>query len=133
MTNKKSKAKTPDVGPFAERFAKFLEIGLHCFEENFEDFNPCHVLEEKNGKGVMFSQFKEKDYGRETSEEYTVIAFEHGIVWPSGASICFSNEQSPEQVALLFIAALSREMPVNKPTCGNCETKGMFSKGGGLR
>ena len=132
MKNKKSKVKTPPIGPLAERFGSYLEAGLHCFGEQFQDFDPSYIEEEKNGRGLMFSQFKEETYGREGWEQYIVAVFEHGVVWPSGASICFTNEQPPEKVALLFLSALTREIAVSEPTCSECaHTRDMFEKGGG--
>ena len=102
----------------AERFVKYLELGLECFADEFKDYNPTYVFHETQGHGLLFTQLKENDYGTEESVNASVIAFEHGISWPSGALIYFNNEQPPEQVALLFLAALLREIPVTCPHCG---------------
>lgn len=127
MTLKKRKSKTgKQLGPFASRFARHLELGLECFSEKFSDFHPYQVHHEKHGNGLLFSQLKECDYGPEQASHYAVIAFEHGILWSTGALIYFSNEQPPEAVALLFLAALTRESPVGKPSCESCKTEDIF-------
>ena len=116
------------LGPNAERFTKFLENGLHCFDECLTDFRPTYVQHEKQGIGLLFTQLREDDWGIDPATDYAVIAFEHGISWPSGSLIYFNNEQPPEQVAMLFVAAIVRETPVNCPACKQCITKDIYSK-----
>ena len=51
------------LGPNAERFTKFLENGLHCFDECLTDFRPTYVQHEKQGIGLLFTQLREDDWG----------------------------------------------------------------------
>lgn len=118
---KRRKSKREEtLGPIARRFAEYLDCGLHYFDECLSNFEAKHVRHEEHGDGLIFSQLKADDYGVEQSVNHTVVAFESGIMWPSGATICFNNEQPPEKVALAFVSALVREIPVVEPICESC-------------
>ena len=110
-----------NLGQMAKIFGDYLDTGLLLFDGNFEDFNPTIVSHETHGIGLLFTQLKEEDYGVEKAVDHSVIAFEEGVSFPSGGLIYFNNEQPPEKVALLFLAALLKEVPVGCPKCSNCE------------
>ena len=124
---KRRKTKEPDsdLGFLATRFAHHLDCGLQIFEEEFSDFHPHYIQHADHGKGLLFSQLKEKDYGIETAAAHSVIAFEQGIMWSSGETICYNNEQTPERVALLFLCAMTHEQPISTDhiKCENCRMK----------
>ena len=117
---KTKKSKEPTIGPFARRFCEYLEMGLDLMGEEFSNFQPHFVQHEDKGTGLLFSQLNPEVYGIEQATDYSVIAFEEGVSHPDGSLVGFSNEQTPEKVALLYMAALLKESPVNCPKCGTC-------------
>ena len=120
----KTKESESDLGFFATRFARHLGHGLEMFGEHFSEFNPHYICHEAHGKGLLFSQVKEEIYGIKQSVDHSVIAFETGIMWSSGETICFSNEQTPERVALLFLCAMTKEDPILANfACPHCRNK----------
>lgn len=123
MTRKRSKSKAKDseeIGFFANRFSKHLEDGLHVFGRCFQEFYPHHIKHEENGTGVLFSQLAVASFREDLCQKHAVIAFEDGIHFHTGFVISFTNEQTPEKVALLFLAALVNEQPV-APDCESCQ------------
>ena len=118
---------TAILGPNAQRFMDHLEIGLDAFDLNLADFAPWYATHETKGKGILFSQVKVKGRGKykfkegESKELFMLSITEKTVEWPyvrNAKGFIFSEDQTPEQCALLILSGMARKRPIYPPICG---------------
>ena len=116
---KARKKKQEPLGPVATRFSEYLDTGLHEFDKCFQDFAPYYVQHPDLGKGLLFSQ-SPVDKDADQALKDSLIVCEDGIAFTTSmdnskeakVGILFNNEQPPEKVVLLVLAAMVRKKPV---------------------
>ena len=120
----------PELGPLTQRFMDHLGRGLDAFDLEFEDYNPIISLHETKGIGILMDQVKTKGCGRYTFKRgecrklFFISITEEGIGWPyvKSASICpFTEDQTPEDCALLILSGIARKLPIHPQLCLSCE------------
>ena len=125
---KRKKKKEEPLGPVATRFSEYLDTGLHEFDKCFQDYAPYYVQHLDLGKGLLFSQSPvDKDAGQSLKD--SLIVCEDGIAFTTSmdnskeakVGILFNNEQPPEKVVLLVLAAMVREKPLQPYICDCCK------------
>ena len=121
MKKSKSKRKGPTLGQMTTRFVNHLSIGLGEFGLNFEDFAPHTMEHEDFGFGFLFSQLSLEAHGQLNAASVTVFVTEDGVRFSNSKLMFFNNEQTPEKVALVFLAAMVTEEPFDAPICPKCE------------
>ena len=125
---KRKKKKEEPLGPVATRFSEYLDTGLHEFDKCFQDYAPYYVQHLDLGKGLLFSQSPvDKDAGQSLKD--SLIVCEDGIAFTTSmdnskeakVGILFNNEQPPEKVVLLVLAAMVKEEPLQPYFCDCCK------------
>ena len=120
----------PELGPLTQRFMDHLGRGLDAFDLEFEDYNPIISLHETKGIGILMDQVKTKGCGRYTFKRgecrrlFFISITEEGIGWPyvkSASIFPFSEDQTPEDCALLILSGIARKLPIHPRLCLSCE------------
>ena len=128
-----------NLGPISKRFADHLAEGVGNFGLDFSDFYPRICQHKDDGEiGLLLSQVRIKGTNlrntrkqqrlRKMNDLYHVFVTEEGITFPffePSSMLCFTNEQPPERVALLFLAALISGHPIEHQTCPSCTEKSL--------
>ena len=125
---KARKKKQEPFGPVATRFSEYLDTGLHEFDKCFQDFAPYYVQHPDLGKGLLFSQ-SPVDKDSDQALKDSLIVCEDGIAFTTSmdnskeakVGILFNNEQPPEKVVLLVLAAMVRKKPLQPYFCDCCK------------
>ena len=119
----------PELGPLTQRFMDHLGRGLDAFDLEFEDYNPIISLHETKGIGILMDQVKTKGRGRYTFKRgecrklFFISITEEGIGWPyikSASIFPFSEDQTPEECALLILSGIARKLPIYPHICDQC-------------
>ena len=127
-----------NLGSITKRFADHLADGVGFFGADFSDFYPRICQHKDDGQiGLLLSQVRIKGTNllntraekrlRKMNDLYHIFVTEEGITFPffePSSMLCFTNEQPPEKVALLFLAALISSNPIEHQRCPACVEDG---------
>ena len=129
MTNHLCKDCNHQLAPLTQRFMDHLGRGLDAFDLEFEDYNPIISNHETQGIGILMDQVKLKGRGKykfkrdECRRLFFISITEEGIGWPyvkSASIFPFSEDQTPEDCALLILSGIARKLPIYPHICDQC-------------
>ncbi len=121
------------LGPLTQRFADHLSEGVEYFGAEFASFDPFIATHADDGVGLMISQVRCKGSNlpnsrkekalRKKKDEFLIFVTDEGITYPAlkhGSMLPFTEEQSPERAALLFLAGMIYSNPIESQMCSQC-------------
>ncbi len=114
-----NKVSNPELPPNVSVFQDHLALGLECFDLDWFDFRPHTCNHKEWGNGILFSQVDRKHTDSCAAEESLIVSNE-GLHLPNKQMLPFSNEQPPTKMALLVLAAMVLQAPLNFEPCPDC-------------
>ena len=118
MTKVLKRVSNPKLPHNVKVFQDHLALGLECFDLDWFDFRPHTCNNKEYGNGVLFTQLK--GVSAKFAAEFSIIVSNEGLHLPNEKILSFSNEQPPTKMALLVLAAMVMEQPLNFE-CTDCD------------
>jgi len=114
-----NKITNPELPPNVAVFQDHLALGLECFDLDWFDFRPHTCNHNEHGNGVLFSQLHKSNSDSESAEQSLIVS-NKGLHLPNKQMLPFNNEQPPTKMALLVLASMVLNAPLNFEPCPDC-------------